>query len=194
MAINKKLIFFRKKQHYDNEVNNGLPNTSISFIDDTKEIITHGSVFAGIDNIKSTQPSGNAGVVIGLAWHELPENVYSDVLNKDGTYLIQITWGQAMYTGIFPYKDLHVDNNPYDTIGEVPVITTDEEIVLNSCGYIPDTKGRLYLKLAKGNRTTTETVAGTQMQVRGTRPSLFIATSKTGQELDGLTFKFRRII
>ena len=192
MALDKKLIFFRKKQHYNDEVNRGLPATSINFIDETKEIITHGSVFAGLYNVESVQPSGNAGVQLELQWHEIPIGVYDSVLVEDGTYLIQIQWGQAIYTGIFPYKDVHV-NTTYTNESQVPRITTDEEIVLTSCGYIPETKGRLYLKLAPGSRKTNETVANVTQQF-ATKPSLFIATSKTGQELDGLTFKFRRLI
>jgi hypothetical protein len=47
--------------------------------------------------------------------------------------------------------------------------------------------------MAPGTRTTNETVSNIQQQFV-TKPSLFIATSKTGQTLDGLTFKFRRII
>lgn len=194
MAIDKKLIFFRKKQHYNDEVNNGLPATSINFIDETKEIITHGSVFAGLYNVESVQPSGNAGLTLDLTWHEIPPAVYDSILTEDGTYIIQIQWGQAIYTGIFPYKDLHQDNATYENQNAVPLITTDEEIVLTSCGNIPDTKGRLYLKLKKGTRTTVETVANTQVTITGMRPSLFIACSKPNQTLDGLTFKFRRII
>ena len=195
MPINKKLIFFKKRQHYDNEVNNGLPPTTISFIDETKEIITHRSVFAGLYNVQSVQPSGNADLPLGLQWEEIPPAVYDSVLKEDGTYIIQIQWGQAIYTGIFPYKDLHVDNATYANYNQVPLITTDEEIVLTSCGNIPDEKGRLYLKLARGTkRTTVETIANTQVTVAGMRPSLFIATSKQNQTLDGLTFKFRRII
>ena len=195
MAIDKKFAFFRKRKHYDNEVNNnGVPATSINFIDDTKEIITHGSVFAGLYNVQQVQPTGNAGLTLTLDWHEIPAAVYDSILIEDGTYIIQIQWGQAIYTGIFPYKDLHRDGVSYNNDGAVPLITTDEEIVLTSCGNIPDSKGRLYLKLAKGTRTTQETVANTQVTVRGMRPSLFIACSKPDQQLDGLTFKFRRII
>ena len=46
MAINKKLIHFKNKTDFDREVANGnILNTSIIFIQDTKEIWTHGTLY-----------------------------------------------------------------------------------------------------------------------------------------------------
>ena len=43
MAINKKLIHFRTKAAFTTELNaRNIPDTSIVFIKDTKEIWTHG--------------------------------------------------------------------------------------------------------------------------------------------------------
>lgn len=48
MAINKKLIHFKNKENFNNEVANGnILDTSIVFIQDTKEIYTHGQFYDG---------------------------------------------------------------------------------------------------------------------------------------------------
>ena len=50
MAINKKLIHFKNKQNFDNEVANGnILDTSIVFIQDSKEISTHGTVYKTVN-------------------------------------------------------------------------------------------------------------------------------------------------
>jgi hypothetical protein len=46
MAINKKLIHFKKKENFENEVaNNNILSNSIVFIQDSREISTHGTVY-----------------------------------------------------------------------------------------------------------------------------------------------------
>ena len=57
MAINKKLIHFKTKQKFNEELAKGnILNTSIIFIQDTKEIYTHGTYYDGskldIDDLK----------------------------------------------------------------------------------------------------------------------------------------------
>ena len=48
MAINKKLIHFKTKQKFDEELANGnILDTSIVFIKDTKQIYTHGQLYDG---------------------------------------------------------------------------------------------------------------------------------------------------
>ena len=46
MAINKKLIHFKNKEKFNTELaNNNILDTSICFIQDTKEIWTHGQLY-----------------------------------------------------------------------------------------------------------------------------------------------------
>jgi translation elongation factor P/translation initiation factor 5A len=46
MAINKKLIHFKTKQNFDNEVAKGsILDTSIVFVKDAQEIYTHGTEY-----------------------------------------------------------------------------------------------------------------------------------------------------
>ena len=48
MAINKKLIHFKTKENFNREVaNNNILESSICFIQDTKEIYTHGQLYNG---------------------------------------------------------------------------------------------------------------------------------------------------
>lgn len=50
MAINKKLIHFKTKQNFENEVANGnILDTSIVFIQDSKEICTHNTIYETVN-------------------------------------------------------------------------------------------------------------------------------------------------
>ena len=50
MAINKKLIHFKSKENFDTEVANGnILDNSIVFIQDSKEISTHGTVYKTVN-------------------------------------------------------------------------------------------------------------------------------------------------
>lgn len=50
MAINKKLIHFKNKENFDKEVaNENILDTSIVFIQDSKEISTHGTVYKTVN-------------------------------------------------------------------------------------------------------------------------------------------------
>lgn len=50
MAIKKKLIHFRKKESFLNEEGNGnILDSSIVFIQDSREIVTHGAVYKTVN-------------------------------------------------------------------------------------------------------------------------------------------------
>lgn len=50
MALNKKLIHFKKREYFDREVaNNNVLDTTISFIQDSKEISTHGTIYKTVN-------------------------------------------------------------------------------------------------------------------------------------------------
>ena len=50
MAINKKLIHFKTQQNFNNEVaNENILDTSIVFIQDSKEIHTHGTTYKSVN-------------------------------------------------------------------------------------------------------------------------------------------------
>ena len=50
MAINKKLIHFKNKENFDSEVANGnILDNSIVFIQDSKEISTHGTIYKTVN-------------------------------------------------------------------------------------------------------------------------------------------------
>ena len=50
MAFNKKLIHFKNKENFENEVaNDNILDSSIVFIQDSKEISTHGTVYKTVN-------------------------------------------------------------------------------------------------------------------------------------------------
>ena len=67
MAINKKLIHFKKREYFDREVANGnIPEHSICFIQDTKQIWTHGQLYSGnvdIDSLEDVVRVDNEGFI-----------------------------------------------------------------------------------------------------------------------------------
>ena len=59
MAINKKLIHFKTKENFNNKVaNNEILDTSIVFIQDSKEIHTHGTTYKSVNWSVLSYPNG----------------------------------------------------------------------------------------------------------------------------------------
>ena len=59
MAINKKLIHFKTKENFNNKVaNNEILDTSIVFIQDSKEIHTHGTTYKSVNWSVLEPPKG----------------------------------------------------------------------------------------------------------------------------------------
>ena len=189
-----------------------IPWIAIVEIRETNEFWSHGKYIGGNINGNTVSIGGstidvpsmqtetkNTGIIssasglhIDLTWSEVPKSIYDNVLKENGTYIVQIEWGKVILSGVFAYKELH-NNISYSTINDCPVINTDSEIPLVPCGYIPSNSGQLFLKLSAGSRTTTEHVAGVDIELP-TKPSLFIACAASNQPLNNLTFKFRRMI
>lgn len=90
MAINKKLIHFKNKSKFTEELaNNNINDTSICFIQDTQEIWTHGQLYncASIPAaVTEATVSGwgftkNAGTVTGIKINGTTKNPSSGVVN-----------------------------------------------------------------------------------------------------------------
>ena len=189
-----------------------IPWIAIVEIQETNELWSHGKYIGGNINGNTVRIGGETIVVpsmqtetratgiissaanlqIDLVWNEIPKAIYDNILNENGTYVVQIEWGKLILSGVFAYKELH-QNTQYNILSDCPVINTDCEIPLTPCGFIQPNSGQLFLKLSAGSRTTTERVAGTNIELP-TKPSLFIACAASNQPLNNLTFKFRRII
>lgn len=99
MAINKKLIHFKNKENFDTEVANGnILDTSIVFIQDTKEIYTHGQFYDGgtfdpsnieasIQNIIDSYAT-KAEIPTKLSQLENDANyIQDDVIPENGIYI-----------------------------------------------------------------------------------------------------------
>lgn len=64
MAINKKLIHFKNKENFNREVaNNNILESSIVFIQDSRELYTHGCVYKTV-NWTILDDSGDSEVTI----------------------------------------------------------------------------------------------------------------------------------
>lgn len=123
MAINKKLIHFRTKAAFTTELNAGnIPDTSIVFIKDTKEIWTHGQLYS-CSSLPDAADGVTGGIQIGYAasgsrdyalkllnkkayvfvpWTD--QNVYQTLSTPDTTYSIlgsaeKLTAGNAGKAG-----------------------------------------------------------------------------------------------
>ena len=101
MAINKKLIHFKSKEKFNQELaNNNILDTSIVFIQDTKEIWTHGQLY-----------SGDLNAII----NDIPTKISE--LENDKGYLVKIILTQAEYDALEEKDDnaLYVISDADDT-------------------------------------------------------------------------------
>lgn len=94
MAINKKLIHFKNKENFDNEVANGnILDNSIVFIQDSKEISTHGTIYKTV-NWSVLEPElyefVDLGLPSGTLWAD--RNVGASSPEDYGLYF---AWGET---------------------------------------------------------------------------------------------------
>ena len=107
MAINKKLIHFKNKENFNNEVANGnILDTSIVFIQDSKEISTHGTVYKTV-NWSILEPSLYEWVDLGLPSGTLWAT-YNVGATKPEEYGLYFAWGETEgYSGITDTKQFN---------------------------------------------------------------------------------------
>ena len=107
MAINKKLIHFRTKAAFTTELNAGnIPDTSIVFIKDTKEIWTHGQLYS-CSPLPDAADGVTGGIQIGYA--ASGRNYALELLNKKAYVIVPWTdqnvyqaWPESDTTIAFP--------------------------------------------------------------------------------------------
>ena len=156
MAINKKLIHFKNKQNFDNEVANGnILDTSIVFIQDSKEISTHGTVYKTVNWSVLSKPElyewVDLGLPSGTKWASC--NVGAEKPEDFGLYF---AWGETEgYEGItdekqFSWADYKLcggsnstltkynNNSSYGTVG---TLTTLEQV--DDAAYVSDNTCRM---------------------------------------------------
>lgn len=104
MAINKKLIHFKRKTSFENETaNDNILDTSICFIQDSKEISTHGTIYKTV-NWSILKPESYQWVDLGLPSGTLwaDRNVGA---TKPEDYGLYFAWGETEgYSGITDTK------------------------------------------------------------------------------------------
>ena len=156
MAINKKLIHFKNKENFDKEVaNENILDSSIVFIQDSKEISTHGTVYKSVNWSVLEKPElyewVDLGLPSGLKWAD--KNVGAEKPEDFGLYF---AWGETQgYTGItdekqFSWSDykLYCGSNKtltkYNTnssYGTVDNLTTLEQV--DDAAYTSDKTCRM---------------------------------------------------
>lgn len=104
MAINKKLIHFRTKAAFTTELNAGnIPDTSIVFIKDTKEIWTHGQLYSC--SLPDAADGVTGGIQIGYAASGSRDYALK-LLNKKA--YVNVPWtDQNVYQAFLPETDTH---------------------------------------------------------------------------------------
>lgn len=101
MAINKKLIHFRTKAAFTTELNAGnIPDTSIVFIKDTKEIWTHGQLYS-CSPLPDAADGVTGGIQIGYA--ASGRNYALELLNKKA--YVNVPWTDQNVYQAWPKSD-----------------------------------------------------------------------------------------
>lgn len=200
MAIDTKLVWQdRTLQQFKQQQTSGdlkTSNTSIVFLSDGF-IWTHGTFYDGRIPVETGVSTGDFSLT--TSWIEIPKGLYSQFFTSSGSYLVQIEFGDLIYTGYIPYKE-----NEYKSVLSSNgsfisdnSINTDCEIPLSLCGY-DDGRGRLFLKIGKGTqRDTSEkdlSHPGDSERIATIKPSLFLCSDKNITDISGLTFKFKKLI
>lgn len=117
MAINKKLIHFRTKAAFTTELNAGnIPDTSIVFIKDTKEIWTHGQLYS-CSPLPLAKDGTRGGIQIGYA-------------ASGKNYAVQLSNEKAYVT--VPWTDHNVYQAlPTSAVHTCTILGSAEESLLN---------------------------------------------------------------
>lgn len=118
MAINKKLIHFRTKAAFTTELNAGnIPDTSIVFIKDTKEIWTHGQLYSCSSyNLPDAADGVTGGIQIGYA--ASGRNYALKLLNKKA--YVNVPW-----TDRNVYQTLSTPDTTYSILGSAEKLTAE---------------------------------------------------------------------
>lgn len=114
MAINKKLIHFRTKAAFTTELDAGnIPDTSIVFIKDTKEIWTHGQLYS-CSPLPLAKDGTRGGIQIGYA---ASGKNYAVQLSNEKAY-VTVPW-----TDQNVYQALSKPDTTYSILGSAEKLT-----------------------------------------------------------------------
>ena len=134
MAINKKLIHFRTKVAFTTELNAGnIPDTSIVFIKDTKEIWTHGQLYS-CSPLPDAADGVTGGIQIGYA--ASGRNYALKLLNKKA--YVNVPWTDQNVYQALPESDIHA----YPILGSAEKSLTEgkagKSVYLKGLTYTPN--------------------------------------------------------
>lgn len=120
MAINKKLIHFRTKAAFTTELDAGnIPDTSIVFIKDTKEIWTHGQLYS-CSPLPLAKDGTRGGIQIGYA---ASGKNYAVQLSNEKAY-VNVPWTDQNVYQAWPKSDTTI---AYPILGSPEKLTAGNE-------------------------------------------------------------------
>lgn len=121
MAINKKLIHFRTKAAFTTELDAGnIPDTSIVFIKDTKEIWTHGQLYS-CSPLPDAADGVTGGIQIGYA--ASGRNYALKLLNKKA--YVNVPWTDQNVYQTWPRSDTTI---------AYPILGSPEKLTAGNAG------------------------------------------------------------
>lgn len=121
MAINKKLIHFRTKAAFTTELDAGnIPDTSIVFIKDTKEIWTHGQLYS-CSPLPDAADGVTGGIQIGYA--ASGRNYALKLLNKKA--YVNVPWTDQNVYQTWPRPDTTI---------AYPILGSPEKLTAGNAG------------------------------------------------------------
>lgn len=172
MAINKKLIHFRTKAAFTTELDAGnIPDTSIVFIKDTKEIWTHGQLYS-CSPLPLAKDGTRGGIQIGYA---ASGKNYAVQLSNEKAY-VTVPW-----TDHNVYQALSKPDTTYSILGSAEKLTAGKaapSVYLQGLTFTPN--GNV-LSVGRG-RVEADTFTGT---LNGNAKTATSATSATKATQDG---------
>ena len=110
-----KLVEIKTRSEFD-KLNKNDYLRSVVFIEDTKEIWTHGTFYTGSIYIQKTYQ-----INLSTAWTKL---LTLDDLKSAGTYIVQVKYGGVYYSGVFSFSKYEGNTTKF----------IEEEIPLHASG------------------------------------------------------------
>lgn len=175
MAINKNLIHFKNKEKFEEELaNNNILDSSIVFIQDSKEISTHGTVYKSVNwNILEPELYQwiDLGLPSGILWAD--KNIGA---TKPEDYGLYFAWGEIQgynKTGKqFNWLDYELCNDTkeslikyctdssYGTIDNKTVLDVTNDASYRSCSVSRTPEKSNFEELLENTTSTWETLDG----------------------------------
>ena len=125
MAINKRLIHFKNKEKFKEELaNNNILDSSIVFIQDSKEISTHGTVYKTVcwSILEESSSEPEDPVVPPTPDPEEPETEVSNIGNVSASSGININ-SESLLPGTYELRYIDENDNIIENFDPITTFT-----------------------------------------------------------------------